>query len=70
MANIAERVQKHRKNLRKQGMRPMQIWVPDTRSMAFKKECRRQSSLLKNDPHEKDILGFIDAAADRKGWSE
>jgi hypothetical protein len=70
MVGIAERVQKHRKNLRKQGMRPMQIWVPDTRSAAFKKECRRQSLLLKNDPHEKDILGFVEESADRSGWIE
>ena len=31
MAGVVERVQKHRAGLRKAGMRPVQIWVPDTR---------------------------------------
>ncbi|MGL4487809.1 MAG: antitoxin MazE-like protein, partial [Yersinia sp. (in: enterobacteria)] len=31
MASIAQRVQKHRDELRKAGLRPVQIWVPDSR---------------------------------------
>jgi hypothetical protein len=31
-------------------------------------ECRRQSELLKADAHEKDVLEFLDQAADREGW--
>ena len=68
MSTIAERVQKHRKNLRKGGLRPLQIWVPDTRRAGFAKECARQSSLVRNDPQEKEILKFIEEIADFNGW--
>lgn len=40
------RVQKHRAKLRKAGMKPVQIWVPDTTSKAFIAECERQSRLI------------------------
>jgi hypothetical protein len=59
----AERVQKHRA-----GLRPVQIWVPDTRSSGFANECRRQSLALQDDPQEADILNWLEAAADTKGW--
>ena len=68
MSTIAERVQKHRKNLRKSGMRPVQIWVPDTRRAGFAEECARQSALIKNDPQEKEVLDFIEEIADFRGW--
>lgn len=45
MASIAQRVQKHRDELRKAGLRPVQIWVPDSRNPNFKAECLRQSRL-------------------------
>ncbi len=68
MAGVLERVQKYRAKLRMEGMRPIQIWVPDTRRSGFAKECRRQSLLVKLDPQEKEILEFLDDAADREGW--
>ena len=40
------RVQKHRAKLRKAGMKPVQIWVPDTTSKKFIAECERQSRLI------------------------
>lgn len=64
-----ERVQKHRKNLRASGLRPIQLWVPDTRREGFAAECRRQSLLVANDPQENEILDWIDQASDTKGWS-
>ncbi len=38
-----EKVEAHRRRLRAQGLRPLQIWVPDTRSRRFAIEARRQS---------------------------
>ena len=70
MSGVVERVNKYRARLRKEGMRPLQIWVPDTRRPGFAEECKRQSELLKNDPHEKEILKILDEAADREGWTE
>ncbi|SAL03491.1 Antitoxin MazE [Caballeronia calidae] len=65
---ISERVSKRRAALRKAGLRPIQIWVPDTSAPGFAEECRRQSLMLRDDPHEQEIMDFLDAAADREGW--
>lgn len=64
-----ERVRKHRASLRARGLRPVQIWVPDTRRPGFAKEVRRQCLALRNDPQEKDVLAFIERAMDYSGWS-
>ena len=64
----AGRVQKHRAGLRAAGLRPVQIWVPDTRSIGFADECRRQSLALQDDPQETDMVNWLEAAADNKGW--
>jgi Protein of unknown function (DUF3018) len=68
MAKVAERVKLHRENLRRAGMRPVQIWVPDTRRPGFAEECRRQSLSLRDDPQERETLEWLEAAADTKGW--
>jgi len=46
MSQVNSRVQKHRDNLRRAGLRPLQIWVPDSRQAGFAEECQRQSRLL------------------------
>jgi len=66
--SVSERVQKHRAGLRAAGLRPVQIWVPDTRRPSFADECRRQSRLLRNDPHEQEILEWLSATSDTDGW--
>lgn len=43
----AERVERRRAKLRAAGLRPIQIWVPDTRAPGFTDECRRQSNLIR-----------------------
>jgi hypothetical protein len=42
----AERVERRRSKMRAAGLRPIQIWVPDTRAPGFVEECRRQSRLI------------------------
>jgi hypothetical protein len=66
--SILERVHKHREKLRKSGLRPVQIWVPDTRKKDFTEECRRQSLMIAEDPQEKDVLDWIEDVSDAKGW--
>ena len=66
--NTSGRVQKHRMALRAAGLRPVQIWVPDTRRIGFAEECRRQSLLLQDDSHEQETTGWLEAVADREGW--
>ena len=66
--STSERVQKHRAALRASGLRPVQIWVPDTRRAGFAEECRRQSLLLQDDAHDRETTDWLEAAADREGW--
>lgn len=62
------RVQKHRAKLRKAGMKPVQIWVPDTKSKAFIAECQRQSRLIAqvDDPMISDFMNEVVNEVD--GW--
>ena len=41
----AQRVAKRRAALRAQGLRPIQIWVPDTRAPGFAEEYARQAAI-------------------------
>lgn len=66
--STSERVQKHRAGLRESGLRPVQIWMPDTRRAGFAEECQRQSLLLQSDAHERETADWLEAAADREGW--
>ena len=60
---------RYRARLREQGLRPIQIWVPDTRRPGFAEECRRQSQAVRNDPHEQEHLDYAaQAAATIEGW--
>ena len=63
-----DRVRKHREALRLAGLRPVQLWVPDTRNPSFADECRRQSGMLFEDRQEREILDWMDAASDTSGW--
>jgi hypothetical protein len=67
-ASVNERVARYRANLRKAGLKPIQIWVPDTSAPGFAEECRRQSRSLRNDPPEQEIMDWIEQVADREGW--
>ena len=60
-----DKVRAYRERLRRQGLRPIQIWVPDVRSRAFKTEAHRQSLAVARSAHEADDQEFIDAVSDR-----
>ena len=66
--STSARVQKHRAALRESGLRPVQIWVPDTRRPGFAEEYRRQSLLLQDDAHEQETTDWLEATAEREGW--
>ena len=59
-----ERVAAHRDRLRKQGLRPIQIWVPDVNSPEFKAEAWRQSLAVAQSPHAKEDQEFVDVISD------
>lgn len=64
MASTRDRVREHRKRLRRQGLRPLQIWVPDVRSPAFIEEAHRQSAAVAASEHEVADQAFVDALSD------
>ncbi|WP_420962699.1 antitoxin MazE family protein [Brucella sp. IR073] len=60
---VNARVKKRREALRAAGLRPVQIWVPDTRQRGFADECRRQARLVAAaDAADRDLDAFMDAA--------
>ena len=67
---VSERVQKRRDTMRAAGLRPVQIWVPDTRRPGFAAECRRQAALVaRADQLDTGLSDFMDAAlADLDEW--
>lgn len=60
---VGERVQQRRNRLREAGLRPLQIWVPDTRRPDFAAECRRQAGIVAAaDAADTDLEAFLDEA--------
>jgi hypothetical protein len=56
------RVATHRAQLRAKGLRPIQIWVPDTRAPGFAEECRRQCLLLAEAGNiDRDVDAWVEA---------
>jgi Antitoxin MazE-like len=62
-----EKVRAYRERLRSQGLRPIQIWVPDVRSPEFAKQAHRQSMAVAGSPHAEDDQAFIDVVSELSG---
>jgi hypothetical protein len=69
-----KRVHLRRDKLRAAGLRPIQIWVPDTRAPGFAQECERQCRVLAA-AVDAELDAWLDAAnaelaadLDRQGW--
>jgi hypothetical protein len=58
------KVREHRERLRSQGLRPIQIWVPDMRAPSFRSEAHRQSLAVATSAHAREDQAFIDAVSD------
>lgn len=56
-----DKVRSHRERLRAQGLRPIQLWVPDTRAAGFRAAARRQARAIAASEMEADDQAFIDA---------
>ena len=64
---IRMKVQRHREGLRDQGLRPIQIWVPDIDARSFRAAAHRQSLAVARSAGEAADQAFIDAISD---WDE
>jgi len=58
------KVREHCKRLRSQGLRPIQIWVPDVRAASFRSEAHRQSLAVAASAHVHEDQAFIEAVSD------
>ncbi|MSP43251.1 MAG: DUF3018 family protein [Alphaproteobacteria bacterium] len=58
---IREKVASYRSRMRARGLRPVQIWVPDTRTAAFRAEAHNQSLAIANSPQEREDQEFVDS---------
>jgi hypothetical protein len=67
LKSIRIKVQRHRDGLREQGLRPIQIWVPDIDARSFRAAAHRQSLAVANSAGEAADLAFIDSISD---WNE
>ncbi|MBM3650924.1 MAG: DUF3018 family protein [Alphaproteobacteria bacterium] len=61
-----DKVRAHRARLRAEGLRPIQIWIPDMDSPQFIKEARRQSRLIARTPTEAEDQAFVDSISEVK----
>ncbi len=67
MPPTRDRVRQHRERLRRQGLRPIQIWVPDVRAPSFPAEAHRQSLAVATSRYADEDQDFIDAVSDWGG---
>ena len=59
-----DRVRSYRERMRARGLRPIQIWVPDTRTAVFQSEAHRQSLAVAQSACAREDQDFIDAISD------
>lgn len=54
--------------MRAQGLRPVQIWVPDVRTPQFAAQAHRQSELVAAAKGSSDDMDFVEAISE--DWTE
>ena len=59
-----DKVRAYRERMRARGLRPVQIWLPDTRTAAFKVEAHRQSLAVAQTALAQRDQDFIDTISD------
>ena len=67
MASSRDKVRAHRERLRAQGLRPIQIWVPDVRSPEFAAEAHRQSLAVARSRDAERDQAFIESISEPPG---
>ena len=65
-----DKVRAHRARMKKKGLRLIQIWMPDTRSKAFRRQARRDALAIANSPRDADDQAFVEAISEWPGRPE
>jgi hypothetical protein len=61
MTKLSRDSRAYRRRLRAQGLRPIEIWLPDIDSASFRAEAHRQSLAVGTSPHAGEDQASIDA---------
>jgi len=63
-SSCRSRVKAYRARLRSQGLRPIQIWVPDVNAPGFTEEAHRQSRAVTASREAAEDQTFVDSVTD------
>jgi len=66
-ASSRDKMRSHRARLHAQGLRPIQLWVPDTRTPEFAERAHRDSLAVARSQHAEEDQAFVDAISE---WNE
>lgn len=66
--NVRERVARYRAQMRATGLRPIEVWVPDTTRPGFAEEVRRQAELLGQTDQRENIMDWVESVS--SDWDE
>jgi hypothetical protein len=61
MASTVERVREHRRKLHAQGLKPVQLWLPDLSDPGLAREAARQSRLVAAGDRAEGIMDWLDS---------
>jgi hypothetical protein len=64
----AARVRRFREKMRRQGLKPVTLWLPDVNDPAYLAEIKRQVEVLRNSAHEKEHNDWLDAVQATHDW--
>jgi hypothetical protein len=59
-ASSSTRTQRYRDGLRRRGLRPVQIWVPDTRAPGFAAEIQRQCERINAADRQEKLMDWVE----------
>ena len=68
MSDVKQRVKEYRQHLRDMGYRPVQLWVPDTRTDQFAKTAERDALAVARADQIGDDQAFVEAIS--AGWDD
>jgi hypothetical protein len=61
-SNANAKVSAYRRRLRDQGLRPVQLWVPDLRDPEIRRQLEEEARRVRGHPSSAEGEAFVDAA--------
>lgn len=61
-SDAKQKVSAYRRRLREQGLRPVQLWVPDLRDPAIREQLKEEARRVRHHPSTAEGEAFVDAA--------